>query len=97
MRRMWTALKPRDVVEGRHCIRVKVTATKSAAHASVEHVESHPTPENVASVVTFTSIWWLSPFHLPNLVAVTFSPPIARGHAPLQVGRVGGEARRRRF
>ena len=45
---------------------------QSPAHASVEHVENHPPPENVASVVTFTAfyqhipallIWWLSPFH----------------------------------
>ena len=54
------------------CPKVLVFGEKqSPAHASVEHVENHPPPENVASVVTFTafyqdmpalSIWWPSPF-----------------------------------
>src|SRR5271157_2792999 len=44
---------------------------QSPAHASVEHVENHPPPENGASVVTFTAFYqhipallisWLSPF-----------------------------------
>src|SRR5271157_364085 len=57
---------------------------KHSPAPSVEHVENHPPPENVASVVTFTpfyqdipalSIWWLSPFH-PRSLSPRFTRPL---------------------
>ena len=65
--------------------------------------KSIPSPENVASVVTFAvfyqdipalSIWWLSPFHLtiwwlsPFHLTVTF-PPHNRGRSGWRYGGVG--------
>jgi len=44
----------------------------SPAHASVEHVENHPPPENIALDVTFTAFYRNIPA-LSILVAVTFN------------------------